>query len=211
MSIVVGVLRHGLFDIDVVFRRSAVFAVLWLGIGVLYVAVAATPGLALGGNIPVELAVLLTIGVAVAFQPVRRRLESWADRRVFGRRVDHYEVLRTLGTTLEQSIGLTELMPRLAARRPRGSAAPRWVRVALPGEGATWPPDLRETAGVPDGDPELSQDLRRGGRADRADRVRAQGRRLHHRGPGAARDAERAGRHRHRERRARRPAVRTAR
>ena len=84
VSIVVGVLRHGLFDIDVVFRRSAVFAVLWLGIGVLYVAVAATPGLALGGDIPVELAVLLTIGVAVAFQPVRRRLESWADRRVFG-------------------------------------------------------------------------------------------------------------------------------
>ena len=162
VSIVVGVLRHGLFDIDVVFRRSAVFAVLWLGIGALYVAVAATPGLALGGDIPVELAVLLTIGVAVAFQPVRRRLESWADRRVFGRRVDHYEVLRTLGTTLEQSIGLTELMPRLAGAVREGLGA-RWVRVALPGEGATWPADLRETAGVPDGDPELSQDLRRGG------------------------------------------------
>jgi signal transduction histidine kinase len=161
VSVVVGVLRHGLFDIDVVFRRSAVYAVLWLGIGAVYVAVAATPGLALGGDIPVELAVFLTIGVAVAFQPVRRRLETWADRWVFGRRVDHYEVLRALGTTLERSIGLTELMPRLAGAVREGLGA-RWVRMSLPGEGATWPPENQETAGTPDGAAALTQDLRRG-------------------------------------------------
>ena len=156
VSVVVGVLRHGLFDIDVVFRRSAVYAILWLGIGALYVAVAASPGLALGGDIPVELAVFLTIGVAVAFQPVRRRLEAWADRWVFGRRVDHYEVLRSLGATLEHSIGLTELMPRLAGAVRDGLGA-RWVRVSLPGEG-----EIQETVGSPDGDAALTQDLRRG-------------------------------------------------
>ena len=161
VSVVVGVLRHGLFDIEVVFRRSAVYAVLWLGIGAVYVALAATPGLALGGEIPVELAVFLTIGVAVAFQPVRRRLETWADRWVFGRRVDHYEVLRSLGATLERSIGLTELVPRLAGAVREGLGA-RWVRVSLPGDGATWPTDNQETAGTPDGDAALRQDLRRG-------------------------------------------------
>jgi signal transduction histidine kinase len=160
-SIVIGVLRHGLFDIEVVFRRSAVFAVLWVGIGAVYVAVAATPGLALGGDIPVQLAVFLTIAVAVAFQPVRRRLESWADRRVFGHRVDHYEVLRRLGTTLEQSIDLAELMPRLAGALREGLGA-RWVRVSLPGEAGSWPADAQATAGTPVGEAELSQDLRRG-------------------------------------------------
>ena len=103
----------------------------------------------------------LTIGVAVAFQPVRRRLETWADRWVFGRRVDHYEVLRSLGATLERSIGLTELMPRLAGAVREGLGA-RWVRVSLPGEGATWPAENQETAGTPDGDAALTQDLRRG-------------------------------------------------
>jgi signal transduction histidine kinase len=161
VSVVVGVLRHGLFDIDVVFRRSAVFAVLWVGIGALYVAVAASPGLALGGDIPVQLAVFLTIGVAVAFQPVRHRLESWADRWVFGRRVDRYEVLRTLGTTLERSIDLADLMPRLAEAVREGLGA-RWVRVSVPGEGATWPADTQACAGIPDGPPEVCQDLRRG-------------------------------------------------
>jgi signal transduction histidine kinase len=161
VSIVVGVLRYRLFDIDVVFRRSAVFAVLWVAIGALYVAVTAAPGLALGGQVPVELAVFLTIGVAVAFQPVRRRLESWADRWVFGRRVDHYGVLRTLGATLEQSIDLTELVPRLAAAVREGLGA-RWVRVSLPGDGGTWPTEGQLVDGSPAGEPELSQDLRRG-------------------------------------------------
>jgi signal transduction histidine kinase len=161
-SIVVGVLRHGLFDIDVVFRRSTVFAVLWLGIGAVYIAVAAAPGLALGGEIPVQLAVLLTIAVAVVFQPVRRRVEAWADRRVFGRRVDHYEVLRRLGTTLEQSIDLAELMPRLADALRVGLGA-RWVRVSLPGEAGAWPAEAQTTAGTPLGSAELTQDLRRAG------------------------------------------------
>jgi signal transduction histidine kinase len=161
VSIVVGVLRYRLFDIDVVFRRSAVFAVLWVAIGVLYVAVTATPGLALGGAIPVELAVLLTIAVAVAFQPVRRWLESWADRWVFGRRVDHYAVLRTLGATLEQSIDLTELVPRLAAAVREGLGA-RWVRVSLPGDDGTWPAERQVVDGSPDGEPGLTQELRRG-------------------------------------------------
>jgi signal transduction histidine kinase len=161
-SIVVGVLRHGLFDIDLVFRRSAVFALLWLGIAAVYVALAAAPGLALGREIPVELAVLLTIAVAVVFQPVRRRVELWADRRVFGRRVDHYEVLRRLGATLEQSIDLVELMPRLADAVRVGLDA-RWVRVSLPSEGGTWPPDAQVTAGTPVGGAELTQDLCRGG------------------------------------------------
>jgi signal transduction histidine kinase len=52
-------------------------------------------------------------------------------------------------------------MPRLAEAVREGLGA-RWVRVSVPGEGGTWPHDARATAGTPDGDPELCQDLRRG-------------------------------------------------
>ena len=75
LSMVVGVLRYGLFDIQLAIRRSAVYAVLTVGIAGLYAVVAAAPGLALGRSIPVELAVLLTIVAAFAFQPLRRRLQ----------------------------------------------------------------------------------------------------------------------------------------
>jgi len=52
-------------------------------------------------------------------------------------------------------------MPRLAGAVREGLGA-RWVRVSLPGEGATWPAENQETAGTPDGAATLTQDLRRG-------------------------------------------------
>jgi signal transduction histidine kinase len=162
MSFVVGILRYQLFDIDVVLHRSAVFVTLWCAIAGIYVLVAAAPGLVLGGRLSVPVAVLLTILVAVAFQPVRRRLETVADRWVFGTRINRYELIRAFGTTLEMNIRLGELLPRLAMTVRDGLGAP-WVRVALTaddGHGSLV--DAQSTAGDPAGDPALTQVLRRG-------------------------------------------------
>lgn len=102
--IVVGVLRHRLFDIDLAVRRSFVYAALVLLITGVYVGVVAAPGLAVGGQVPVEVAVAVTVLAAVAFQPVRRRVETWADRRAFGARVDRYRLLTAFGAGLEQTL-----------------------------------------------------------------------------------------------------------
>ena len=157
----VAILRQGLFELDVVVRRSVAYALLWLSIGLLYVAIAATPGLALSGRIPVQVAVLVTILVSVAFQPVRRWLESIADRLVFGRRANRYEVLQQLGASLEQSIGVADLLPRVADAVRVGLGAP-WVRVSVraAGSGSAYP-DHAE-AGHAIGDAALSHDVRRG-------------------------------------------------
>jgi len=157
----VAILRQGLFELDLVVRRSAAYALLWLGIGLLYVAIAATPGLALSGRIPVQVAVLVTIVVSVAFQPVRRRLESLADRLVFGHRANRYEVLQQLGASLEQSIGVADLLPRVAAAVQVGLGAP-WVRVSVraAGAGSSYPD--RAEAGIVTGVAALSHDVRRG-------------------------------------------------
>ncbi|MGH3757389.1 histidine kinase [Actinophytocola sp.] len=130
--IVVAILRHRLYDIDLVIRRSVVYGALSLGIAAVYLGLAAAPGLALGDTIPVELAVVLTIVAAVVFQPLRRRLERLADRLVFGERVNRYKLLTTFGASLEQTVALGELLPHLADTVRRGLAAP-WVRVTLPG------------------------------------------------------------------------------
>jgi signal transduction histidine kinase len=132
LAIVVGVLQHRLYDIDVTVRRSVVYAALVVAIAAVYIVVTAAPGLAFGAEIPVEAAVLITVGAAVAFQPLRRRLERWADRRVFGARIDRYRLLTAFGSGLEQTVELARLLPRLADTVRSGLDA-SWVRVTLPG------------------------------------------------------------------------------
>jgi len=132
LSIVVGVLQHRLYDIDVTVRRSVVYAALVVGIAGVYVVLTAAPGLAFGAQIPVEAAVLVTVVAALAFQPLRRRLERWADLRVFGARVDRYRLLTAFGSELEQTEEFGRLLPRLADTVARGLDA-SWVRVSLPG------------------------------------------------------------------------------
>jgi len=155
VSIAVGVLRHGLFDIELVVRRSVVYAVLSAGIIGLYAALAALPGLAFGRQIPVEVAVILTIAAALAFQPLRRRLDGLASRWVFGRRTDRYQVLTAFGATLERTVALERLLPRLATVVHDGLGA-AWVRVSLRGE-AAWLDDPVGIAGSPSGDVRLTQ------------------------------------------------------
>ena len=161
-GITVAILRHGIFDIDVLMRRSTAYAMVWLGIAALYVAAAATPGLALGGRIPVQLAVVVTILVSLAVQPVRRRLELVADRLVFGRRASRYEVLRDFGASLERSIDPADLLPHVAEAVREGLGA-SWVRVSLrvPDLATTYP--TYAESGTVLGPPTLGQDLRRGG------------------------------------------------
>jgi signal transduction histidine kinase len=129
-AIVYGVLRHRLFDLDLVVRKSVAYGVASLLIAAAYAVVAATPGLMLGNRIPVTLAVVITIAAALAFQPLRRRLESAVSRRLFGDRVQQYQLLADLGTTMEQTAELDELLPRLA-RAVRDGIGASWVRVRL--------------------------------------------------------------------------------
>ncbi|TNC28448.1 GAF domain-containing sensor histidine kinase [Amycolatopsis alkalitolerans] len=154
VAIVIGIVRHRLFDIELVVRRSVVFAALSLLIAVVYFGLAAAPGLALGDRLPVELAVVLTIIAATAFQPLRSRLEGIADRLVFGRRVNRYQLVTEFGAALERTVELGELLPRLATTVQTGLAAP-WVRVTRRGATAT--------AGEPDGEPALRVPLEHGG------------------------------------------------
>jgi signal transduction histidine kinase len=143
-AIVYGVLRHRLFDLDLVVRKSVAYGVASLLIAAAYAVVAATPGLMLGNRIPVTLAVIITIAAALAFQPLRRRLESAVSRRLFGDRVQQYQLLKNLGTTMEKTAELDELLPRLAKAIREGIGA-SWVRVRLRDADGSW---LDEPLGV---------------------------------------------------------------
>jgi signal transduction histidine kinase len=135
--IIYGILRHRLFDLDLVVRKSVAYGAASLLIALAYAVIAATPGLMLGNRIPVTLAVVITIGAALAFQPLRRRLESAVSRRLFGDRVQQYQLLKNLGTTMEQTAELDELLPRLAQAVHDGIGA-SWVRVRLRETDGSW-------------------------------------------------------------------------
>ncbi|NYG07112.1 signal transduction histidine kinase [Phycicoccus badiiscoriae] len=155
VSILIGMLRHRLLDIDVVIRRSVVYSVLWLLISLAYVAVTLSFGVAVGGRVPLALAVALTIAATLGVAPARRRLERLADRLVFGRRVSGYELIAQLGARLESTPNAEDLANSLAADVRAGLRA-RWVRVVLDADGRPVigsagdpPPEAAPTLSVP--------------------------------------------------------------
>jgi signal transduction histidine kinase len=94
-SYAVAILRYRLYEIDVVISRSLVVAVLAGFIALVYVAVVVGVGrlVGVGGEANLGLKVVATSIVAVAFQPLRRKVRRWADRLVYGQRATPYEVL----------------------------------------------------------------------------------------------------------------------
>jgi signal transduction histidine kinase len=143
-AIIYGILRHRLFELDLVVRKSVAYGTALLLIAAAYAVIAAAPGMMLGNRVPVALAVVITIAAALAFQPLRRRLESAVSRRLFGDRVQQYQLLKSLGTTMEQTAELDELLPRLASAVSDGIGA-GWVRVRLCEADGSW---LEEPVGV---------------------------------------------------------------
>jgi signal transduction histidine kinase len=81
------ILRYRLYDIDVVIDRALVYGALTVLLAATYVAIALTLGTALGSGSPLATAAA-TLAVALAFGPLRRRLQAVVDRRFNRARYD---------------------------------------------------------------------------------------------------------------------------
>jgi signal transduction histidine kinase len=104
LPIVVGiaVVRHRLFDIDLLINRTVLYSVLSaVVVGTYAVAVAAVGRTASGSNWLPTLAVALV--VAIALQPLGTRLQRLLDRRLFGQRDDPLAVLASLSESASTS------------------------------------------------------------------------------------------------------------
>ena len=133
VSIGIAILKHRLFDIDVVINKALVYGSLAAFITAVYVAIVAGVGTALGsGEKPnLALSIVATAVVAVAFQPVRERVQRLANRLVYGKRATPYEVLSRFSETVASSYGAEELLPYTAEtlREATGAAqACVWMR-----------------------------------------------------------------------------------
>lgn len=135
VAVAIAILRHRLYDIDLLIRRSVVYGALWALITVAYAVAAWTLGVAASGRLPIEVAVLLAVVVTLVFQPLRRRLDRLADRLVFGHRPSGYALVADLGSAIGE-IGAPEQLAVRVAALVRHGLDLEWTRVVLAESGA---------------------------------------------------------------------------
>jgi len=162
ITIGISVLKYRLYEIDVVIRKTVVFAVLGASIAVVYFALVAGIGVLVGTRSSALASGIAAAVVAIAFQPARRWARRAADRVVYGGRATPYEVLTEFGENLADTYGAEDVLPRLARVLGEGVGAER-ARVWL-GDGsarrivATW-----EAGEQADGEDDLLEDVRHQG------------------------------------------------
>jgi signal transduction histidine kinase len=126
----IAVLRDDAFDLDLLVRRTLLYAGASAAITAAVAGLAALVGVAAGRTLPLGAAVVLAVAATLALAPLRRRLERLAGRWAFGRRVGGYDVMTQVGAALEHAYELDELAPRLATMVQNGLGV-RWVQVLV--------------------------------------------------------------------------------
>jgi signal transduction histidine kinase len=150
----VAILRYRLYEVDVVISRTVTYAALAALITAVYLAFVVGIGslVGRGNSANVLLSVIATAIVAVAFQPVRIRLQRLANRLVYGRRASPYEVLSEMSRRVAEAYG-DDLLPRMAQVLGQGSGALRaevWLRLGRDlRRAAVWPTTTDDAATVP--------------------------------------------------------------
>ncbi|HEX9235582.1 MAG TPA: histidine kinase, partial [Actinomycetota bacterium] len=126
------VLKYRLYDIDVVINKTLVYGSMAAFITAVYVAIVVGIGHAIGSQRNLGLSILATAMVAVGFQPVRERIQRFANRLVYGKRATPYEVLAEFSGGMSHAVATEELLPRMARIVAEGTGAAEvhvWLRV----------------------------------------------------------------------------------
>jgi signal transduction histidine kinase len=143
----IAVLRYRLYDLDVVIRKTVIFAitvvvVMVAGVGLLLAVSAPVTDIAPDETQAVGVS-MLVIGVLVF--PLWRVAWRVADRFVYGGRTTPYEALTEFSERLSDAYATDDVLPRMAAvlgESTRAAAAHVWVLVGgVLRDAASWPSD----------------------------------------------------------------------
>jgi len=109
ISIAVAILRHRLFDIDRVISRTVGYAIVIGTLALVYIGGALwLPTQFLGERSPVFVAGS-TLAVAALFNPLRRRVVGWVDRRFNRARYDAEQTLALFAERLKEEIDVSQI------------------------------------------------------------------------------------------------------
>ena len=110
-TMAVAILRHRLYGLDVFVNRALVFSTLTAVLGGLYVAAVLGVGRVLDQDVQLGIALVATALVAVAFQPLRERIQRAVSRLLHGHRDEPYAAISTLGRRLGEAMAPTRVLP----------------------------------------------------------------------------------------------------
>jgi hypothetical protein len=133
LAVGLAILRYRLYDIDVVIRRTLVYAVLVAALAAVYLIGIAVFGMTFRAATGLESSfavTLSTLAVAAAFHPFRRRIQHAVDRRFSRAAYDAQAAVEAFAGDLRQQIDLDVLSDRLL-ETVRETVRPRSASVWL--------------------------------------------------------------------------------
>lgn len=113
LAVAIAVLRHALFDIDVLLHRTLVYGLLTFGVVSAYAAIVAVAGTVMPRGEGALPALLVAALAAVLVQPLRDRIQRFVNRLMYGDRDDPTAVLARLGERLESTLAPGAILPTL--------------------------------------------------------------------------------------------------
>ena len=127
------ILRYRLYEIDVIIRRTLVYAVLVATLAVVYLGGIAAVGWLLrnvAGQSSALAVTVSTLAVAAVFQPLRRRIQHAVDRRFYRRSYDAQAAVAGFSSRLREQVDLDAIAADLVGTT-EATVSPRTVSVWL--------------------------------------------------------------------------------
>ena len=106
VAMAIAILRHRLFDIDVIISRALLFTLLSAGVTAVYAAIVLGIGALVGSDSDPLLTVAAAVVIALLFQPLRQRASLLANRLVYGHRATPYQVLSDFAADMAGQLDL---------------------------------------------------------------------------------------------------------
>ena len=116
LSIGISILRHQLYNIDVLINRTLVYATLTALLALIYFGLIFALQDLLGGIIKSNndvVIVISTLSIAALFQPLRARIQRVIDRRFYRQKYDAARTLAAFSATLRDEVDLHQLREHL--------------------------------------------------------------------------------------------------
>ncbi len=152
VTIGIAILRYRLWDIDLIFNRTLVYAGLTASVVAIYGLCVGLAGALIQSGAAGAGSVVATGLVAVIAQPLRDRLQRGVNRLMYGERDDPVTVLNRLSRRLEAATTPDALLPSLVENVAQALKLP-WVAVELDQVGAAPETVAFPPGGRPPADP----------------------------------------------------------
>ncbi len=130
----IAILRHGLYDIDLIINRTLVYTALTVGVAALYGLVVGALGALFQARSNLFVSLLATGLAAILVQPMRDGLQRMVNRLMYGERDDPYAVLSKLSRRLEGFLSPEATLPAVVEIVAQALKLP-YVAIALKQDG----------------------------------------------------------------------------